>query len=72
MMDAVNNITDTLWHVIQDLREDVKELEFEISKKDDTIDSLKINIEGLNEEIHDLELENDSMEEELEELRNEM
>lgn len=72
IVDGINNMTDTLWYVIQELREDVKELEFQISVKDDEIDNLKETINGLNEEINDLEFENDSMEEELEELRDEM
>lgn len=79
MIDGINNMTDTLWYVVQDLREEVKQLEFEISMKDDSIECLKLKIdslkeenEGLREEINDLEHENELMEEELEELRNEM
>lgn len=72
MIDGINNMTDTLWYVVQDLRAEVEQLEFKISVKDDTIDNLKCEIEGLHEEIDDLEDENDSMEEQLEELRNEM
>lgn len=72
IVDGINNMTDTLWYVVQELREDIKQLEFQISMKDDEILILKETIEELNEEINDLELENDMMEDELEELRDEM